>query len=678
MRLTLSNRISFLLALLLLLLAAFLRLHHLNALPAGLQDREIRTVRLTETVRQGTITILFEDGDGEGTEMLVPTALAVTTIFTGNGPLAFRWTMALMSLLTLALVYTLAVRLFGRLAGLASLSLLTVTFWPILLGRSILIDAFLPLLIVMVMLSLARAIPVYRAVRQESATTSAFATLGAAVGIGFYVHPVGLLVALAAMVFIVYVLMVRRPFDRQRMGFIGFSLLIVLILTIPYLVFNVNRPDLGASERLFTSDHGLLQSIFIGLQALFTQGDADPAHNLALRPLFDPFSVLLMVVGLIAALRSLRYARYTLVLVFLAVLAPAALLVNNSPNFLGLTVWLVPLGLLFGAGVHIVCTRLPRLAGGGVLAALMLLLVVNIGWTSRDLWTVWPNEPAVEQAFHTDLYQLAHHLDRTLNAIPTVICYPRLNTTAAVSVLSSTQRMLLMMNRDDLDNARFVDCNRALLFVQGGDREQIVLAEPDALTTMHPYIREWMSLGSFQNDETLPPDRVLRLAVSDTLANRIGAFTTLDGAKYGFETALTPQDTIYPPVRFGGNITWLGYEPDTASPYRAGDTVDVINYWRVENGSIPADLQFFTHILSDPVTIASNRDIISVDVDDLRVRDVFVQVTPIVLQSTLLPGRYEVSVGAYQRQTLARLPVFDADQVRQGDRLILYPIEIVN
>jgi hypothetical protein len=133
---------------------------------------------------------------------------------------------------------------------------------------------------------------------------------------------------------------------------------------------------------------------------------------------------------------------------------------------------------------------------------------------------------------------------------------------------------------------------------------------------------------------------------------------------------------VPPPIRFGGNITWLGNAPDTNRRYRPGDLITVINYWRVESGVVPPDLQFFTHLLSDPVTVADNRDMISVEVSYLRPRDVFVQFVPIQLRSTLLPGSYEVSIGAYQRQTMARLPVFDSAQQRQGDRLVLYTVEI--
>jgi hypothetical protein len=38
-------------------------------------------------------------------------------------------------------------------------------------------------------------------------------------------------------------------------------------------------------------------------------------------------------------------------------------------------------------------------------------------------------------------------------------------------------------------------------------------------------------------------------------------------------------------------------------------------------------------------------------------------------------GTYDISIGAYQADTEARLPVFDGEQ-RRGDRLFLYQINV--
>ncbi len=66
-----------------------------------------------------------------------------------------------------------------------------------------------------------------------------------------------------------------------------------------------------------------------------------------------------------------------------------------------------------------------------------------------------------------------------------------------------------------------------------------------------------------------------------------------------------------PPIRFGGNVTFLGYDHDWAPTYAPGDVVPVVTYWRVD-GYVPPDLRLFTHILSDPTNPVAQSDPISV------------------------------------------------------------------
>ena len=61
--------------------------------------------------------------------------------------------------------------------------------------------------------------------------------------------------------------------------------------------------------------------------------------------------------------------------------------------------------------------------------------------------------------------------------------------------------------------------------------------------------------------------------------------------------------------------------------------------------------------------------------DQLRPRDIFMQVTYIQLPQTLLDGSYSISIGAYEDNTDNRLPVFLGDQPH-GTRLFLGQIGV--
>jgi hypothetical protein len=124
-----------------------------------------------------------------------------------------------------------------------------------------------------------------------------------------------------------------------------------------------------------------------------------------------------------------------------------------------------------------------------------------------------------------------------------------------------------------------------------------------------------------------------------------------------------------PPVTFGGNITFLGYEHLPTTPYQPGDVITSISYWRVD-GQPPPDIRLFTHVLSDPAAIISQTDTLSVLAAQLRPRDIFIQITFVALPASTPAGRYAISIGAYQQSDNMRLAVLEDNRTR-GTRLFL-------
>lgn len=665
-----SSRQSYLLAVLVLLLAISLRAFGILDVPNGITSEETTTIRLTETVRQGNVTVFLQDERGQGRESAYPTALAVVTAAVGNGLLGYRVLSLWVGVLTLALVYTLGARLFGHVAGLLAMALLSVTFWAVLLSRLLVVQTLTPLLVVLTMLALARAFLGRRSDRTETATTLAFAMLGAVVGGAFYVSTVGVWLAAGAMAFLSYLLLVRRRLSRQTLSYMGFALLLTVIISVPYLLFNLNRPELGASNRLFGAYQGMLNSVLQSVVGLFLQGDMNPATNIPARPLFEPLTFALICVGVVVATIKVRQGRHALLLLFFICLAPSAFLAGVAPSFLGMSAWLVPLALAYGVGVTRLYAWLPtgtlRLVFGGGVGALLLL---NAYGTAYDTFSTWVNLPSVQVAYHSDLHRVARYLDRTQGAQDTVLCNALWDITP--TELTNTQRIQLSMTRR-LPAPRVADCRVSLIFINGGEAQQYVFADANDYDDAHPAIKRWLEQGTWVL-EGVPKGRVLSLEVREELADALGLLTTTALASYSIE-APRSREQVYPPVRFGGNVTWLGYAPSVTA-IKAGETLDVVTYWRID-GVIPRDLRLFTHLLADPATLADNRDVIHVNPRRLQERDIFLQVTSIALQPTLLAGDYEVSIGAYQAETLARLPVFDEAQVRQSDRLILYTVTV--
>ena len=198
-----SNRVSYALVVMLLLLAAMLRFVNLATLPPGFSNAEIDDIRITETVRQGRVEV-FYPLHGEGREGLYQSFLAAAT-GTGGGLLGYRIFSVWIGMITLALVYALGKRLYGALAGLAAVGLLAVSMYPIILSRMVAPETMLPLFVTAVLLALAYSLSVYGEQSHMPTRTAAFAALGILLGLGFYLHPISFVVALMSMLFIVTV-----------------------------------------------------------------------------------------------------------------------------------------------------------------------------------------------------------------------------------------------------------------------------------------------------------------------------------------------------------------------------------------------------------------------------------------------------------------------------------------
>lgn len=653
-----------------MLLAVVLRMGQFATLPPGLHASEIDALSIVDEIPAGRISLIYALPNAQPQEGLYHTTLWLTTLLIGNGNIGMRLLSIWGGMITLALTYTLGVRLFGRLAGLAALALMTVTMSAILLSRAIVPETFIPLLVTAVLLALARAFPVYRRLRDEHATTTAFAAMGVLLGIGFYFHPVSLVLALLGMAFIAYMLFTASHVLHRR-SYIGFALLMLIIITVPYLIFTINRPALNAGNRLLGDYDGILRTVMNGLGGVAFRGDVNPAHNLPERPLFDLVSAVIVLVGFVTCVRYWRAPRFALPLLATLILAPPVLLASNAPNFFAFGAWLPVLALLFGAGVTTLVESVPRRTQRLMAVGLAVLLIFNLIWVGRDLFQTWAHDEAVNTAYHHVAGKAAHYLDTTGFATPSVLCDTRIGASPEMDTTSGGEMVLLLMNRQGVPLRR-VNCLNGLIFIEGGGAEQLILPEPDLRARIHPYLQEWLTQAYQPEHSNVPDDSVLMLEVTDVLADQAGLFTTQAPAWLPPEAPNEPNSVVYPPLRFGENVTWLGYADYDTRQYKPGDVVTIITYWRAE-GSVPRNLNFFFHILSDPVTIVRQRDTIAVDPRRLQDRDVIVQVTQLDLTGTTLPGDYTLSIGAYR--ATGRLDVF-VDQIPSGDRLLLYPITV--
>lgn len=670
-----SNRLAFSIAVLILLAGFFLRAYELASLPPGLNEIEVTDARIAETVRQGRAEIFFSV-DGIGREGTYPAALAAFTALTGGGTFTLRLFSVFLGMLALAATYALGKRLFGAPAGLAGMALLAVLMLPIVLSRAVAAESFAPFHASMVFLLMARAYPMFGRPMRSEPTVTTFAMLGGLLGLGFYITPMSFVIAMTSVLFIGYLVVTRQPMPRRVYSFTWFALVIMIVVATPYLIASLQNPAIAGAGRVFSSRiTTLIPSVLAGLNGLLFVGDRNVIWNLPERPLLDLVSGVLMLLGLVLALRSFRQPRFMLIVIASAICLPPVLITDFSPNFLRFGVLLPLLAVLVGLGVTALYRSLRSDEARVVfVVALAGLVLFNIQWTARDLFGAWPRLQETQTAYHGRVGDVARYLDATVRDTTTVVCTGQLRQNAGVRQLTNLQLMVLMMHQQDA-TIRFADCGSGIVFPNAGEVSQIVFLEPRETVNVPAYVVRWLERGTVIRHPLLPDDMTaLRLDVAGVLADTLGLFTTSAPVAYAPET-LGGMDVTAPPVRFGGNLALLGYVQTWAATSRPGDLISVPTYWRID-GQLPNDLVLFAHVQVDPAALpAAQTDTLAVLPDSLLPRDIVLQNTYLTLPFTLPAGNYSLSIGAYERNSGARLPVYDGDDER-GTRVFIGEISV--
>lgn len=678
-----SRRMSFWLAIALLFIAAVPRLIHLDELPNGLNAFELRDVQIAERIRSGQVEVLYEVGS-EGREGIYHVLLTAFTTFIGNDPVGYRIVSVWFMLLATAAVYSFGRLLYGRPVGLMAMAAFTVPLWSIHLSRTISRESILPLMTIAVLIAIARSLPVYRRPNFNPGTVP-FMFLGLMLGFGFYIHPGHYLIVLMSMAFIAYMVFTRQTMSRRTLSYLSFSIVILIIVATPYLISTLRRPELGSSARfsqqiLTIYETGILQTVGNNLLGLFYRGDANLLHNVPLRPLTDPLSVLVMLVGVWSVFKRFTQPRYGLTALALIFVLPFALFSTQSPNFMGYVMLLPVLALLFSLGIKQLQRNFAQPAAQRALNGFAVsLLVFNLGWSVYSYWGVWGQNPQLATDYNSRIAEIAQYLDATVSTTNTVVCVREIpNAPMYSSSLSQNSTLLsLMMDHPDAEKIRYVDCGSGMIFSNGGAHQQVILLEENTLQTYPEYIQTWLAQGDLIQED-VPANSVISLIVSEPLGDTIGRYTTTAPVGYAPESPGGVAPALLP-IKFEQNLTFLGYESNLNSEaYQPADVVTLITYWRTD-GTLPRRLNLFAHVLFDAENIVSQVDTISVQTERLTNRDVFIQIAYIPLPADLPSGTYQISVGAYQRdETDTRLAVIDPQtNAARGTRLFLSEIEVI-
>ena len=577
------------LALLVLLVAAGLRLYRLPELPVGLHYDEAANGALAGAISSGLKTPIFIPSY-TGKEVLFFYWAALLMRFIGANALALRLGAALVGLATVAAT-AWAVRelLHGRQdanwVALVTAAFVATSFWHLIISRYGFRAVTQPLVQTLTIGALWRGLRRHQ--RPSSGALRAVPWLllaGLFCGLTAYTYlaarafPVPLAFAGLAL------LISDRGHRRARAGQLAISVASAALTLAPLAHYWLTHPGsfLTRALQVAASDWPEAWAGFRAcLGMFFIRGDPYIRFNLPQRPLLDPVTAALFLLGIVALIRfpgsqkrrttstgdPLLLATRVFLLVHLPfMLLPSALATGEiTPSNLR-TAGLLPFVYVFPAlSLSEVAKRISRRytthKGRPSLpvarcSLIVLLLALLSPITATAYFRDWAPSAALYYASDGDLADIAAHLNRTDLA----------TTTPFVASIHYRHPTVAFLAKD-YDRVRWLPGGSTLVFPQ--DKEAILFfprSSSNDLAWVESVLPEESRVSAPPGPDGEPAFRIYRVDTSST-----------DSVDYG--GVLAPSRPVN--VNLGNAALLLGYDID-GKP-RSGGNVGVAVWWRVLN-----------------------------------------------------------------------------------------------
>ena len=425
-----SRRIELWLLALILLAALALRVYDLRGVPPGAQHDEVFSANFATQIVNGARPIYWDQNGG------VPSfhAYLVAPVFAlfGSSIITLRLVSVACGLLVIVFTYLSARHLFGPAAALLSAALLGVTQWHLFESR-----VGLEPVTLMLMSSITAWLFVTHHVTAQSVNTvpnrlspvpSMWDVLtGLALGLTVYTYQSAPLVALALLLFGVYLLVVHRAQWRGQWRSFALILASAALVTIPLLMHFLTTAgdatsrveDLAVDLRaLLAGEPELITQDVLGVLGMFAvAGDPSFRYNLPGRPVFTLALGLLAYAGMVVALARWRDPRYAFVVIWIGSNVLASAVTRSSPSFLRSSAALPFIAMLPAIAISQLqvlvskSPRTPRYSPILVGALALVLLGVEASSAIHDYFIAWPSLARVRSAYRADLAEIAHFLD---------------------------------------------------------------------------------------------------------------------------------------------------------------------------------------------------------------------------------------------------------------------------
>jgi hypothetical protein len=614
--------------------------------------------------------------------------------------------------MTLLTTFAWARLAYGRAVALTSTAFQCISFWSLSTSRQALRSSLLPILFTMAIYFYWRF--VHASVEGQADSTAPrpgywrLALFALLIGATLYTYIPARVLWVIFPAFLCYAaLFHRRVFQGVSLPTL-LALSCGLLLAVPLAFYLRTHP--GAEPRLAMLD-APLQAFVKGDVSLILrrawhflsgflipgQGDDFLAYTIPGRPVLDPLTGALFLVGLGLCLSRWREPASAFSLIwFLVGISPS--LVTGAAASTTRSIAALPVIFLFPAIAVVSAVRWTKEHWGTRESSLVaaafggLILITGIS-SSADYFVTWGESPHTRAAYQHTLIRTAGYLDT--------------QPAGGLVAISTNQPYAphdpyvfeLSLRRRDL-SVRWFDARWALLFPSDPNARLII---PSSAALAPPFA-ELPGLQLYGQVEMRPDDldsfftvyhwqprlglaALRRRTQNGIVSSSQGAAMAKAGQAQ--EDVLSDLDL---PLNFGHTLQFLGYELHTPT-VAPGGTVELVTVWQAKNpepfqredlADIGSEPVLFIHALDTTGTLIAQEDRLDAPAWDWREGDVIAQRHDIVLPRDLPQGLLSLQLGVYRRADLTRLPVLvdDADEAHTGltavigDSVFLQPVEV--
>ena len=421
----LATRAERILPAVVLLVAIFLRLYSLDTVPSGLSHDEAENGIDALRILDGERPIFLAENNGREVLFIYLQALSVALL--GQTDLALRAVSAIIGILTVVAAYLLIRRMFSARIALLACGWLTISFWHVIFSRVGLRSISLPLFLAVGFYCLWRGLEGARSQPPSNINSPRpviwFALGGIVIGLSLYTYSTARFAPIVMVALGLYLALLHRQMLRQALPGLALALALSTLVFLPQGLFFLRHPEsfLERAQEVWILNpelhegnpgQALFHSALRSLGMFAIRGDSYWDTFIEGRPIFDPISAVLMLMGAALAVRRFRDPAYGFIVIWLVVMfVPNLLVIEANPSHVRATALIPAIFSLPAFGAVWLweaweSRRFLRQADASVMLRAVPVFVVSLAFlggafhTYHSYFGIWANGPRIAQHFN--------------------------------------------------------------------------------------------------------------------------------------------------------------------------------------------------------------------------------------------------------------------------------------